>query len=314
MGRIMREATRLKVREKELLLSALLFLDAYEQKVLDGSVEFQLLTKMEERAASDRREETHRLFVEEVRARAAERHPVSRVEVDMGEGQRQNLTLLEGQELGAVVAGFCRSHNVDLGNAAALEKALRARVVSPSPLLLMLGVVVPSGDRRVLGVAEGGNATVDTHVFCARNGIAGSECDLLHDRVRQRLYDLTFTRRVLLVLPVEAPDARQLKLVVREGEQHDLPQLVADFLEFYSMSAQSVSMVLGEVLRRLPAVAMQIPVGLGSKRKVVARFAADDNITAVAEGFANFFEIDDGTKLQILKIARAGMAPGTYVV
>lgn len=178
-----------------------------------------------------------------------------------------------------------------------------------------MGVVVPTGDRRILAIPEGANATVATHVFCAKNNITKSEeCDLLHERVKQRLDDLHFVRRIILVLPIEAPDSRQLRLVIREGEQHDLHQFVADFFELYYMSQQSVPMVVNEVLKRLPAAAIQIPVGLGSKRKVVARFAAEENVTAVTEGFVNFFEIDEGTKLQILKMARAGMAPGTYVV
>jgi hypothetical protein len=80
------------------------------------------------------------------------------------------------------------------------------------------------------------------------------------------------------------------------------------------MDLGSVGMVVGEVLKRLSPAVLQIPVGLASKRKVVIRYAADENITAVTEGFVNYFEMDDGVKTQILKMARAGMAPGTYVI
>lgn len=316
LGPIMREAVRLKIREKELLHSALDFLDEHEQAVVNGSVPFQLALKMKEREASDRREEAHKAFVAEVRARAQLRVQVAQVEVDMGPGlPKLNLTLLEGEDMRTVVTAFCRNNSVDLSNVDALEKALRQRAISPAPLQLMLGVVVPTGDRRILGIPEGSNTTLETHVFCAKNNITKSdECDMLLQRVKQRTEDLTFVRRILLVLPIEAPDARKLKLVIREGEQHDLMQLVSDFFELYFMSQQSVPMVVNEVLKRLPPPAMEIPVGLGGKRKVVARFAAQENITAVTEGFVNYFEIDSSTKLQILKMARAGMAPGTYVV
>jgi hypothetical protein len=73
-------------------------------------------------------------------------------------------------------------------------------------------------------------------------------------------------RRILLVVPLDAPDSRKLQLVIREGEQHDLVQFVSDFFEFYRMFAGSVMQVANIVHERLPAVAMQIPVGLGSKR------------------------------------------------
>ena len=315
LGTIMREAVKVRLREKEMIISSLAFLDDYEQAVVNGSVPFQLLLKMKEREESDRREAAHRRFMEEVRARALVKNPISTVEVDLGDGNKANLTLLEGDDVTATVTTFCRNKSVDLSNVPNLEKALRSRVVSPVPLLLMLGVVVPTGDRRILGIPEGTNATLETHVFCAQNSISTTaECDALYERVKQRLEGLSFNRRILLVLPVEAPDARKLRLVIREGEQHDLPQFVSDFFEFYRMPQQSVAVVINEVAKRLPAAALQIPVGLGSKRKVVARFAESENITAVAEGFANFFEIDDGTKLQILRIARSGMAPGTFMI
>ena len=315
LGTIMREAVKVRLREKEMIISSLAFLDDYEQAVVNGSVPFQLLLKMKEREESDRREAAHRRFMEEVRARALVKNPISTVEVDLGDGNKANLTLLEGDDVTATVTTFCRNKSVDLSNVPNLEKALRSRVVSPVPLLLMLGVVVPTGDRRILGIPEGTNATLETHVFCAQNSVSTTaECDALYERVKQRLEGLSFNRRILLVLPVEAPDARKLRLVIREGEQHDLPQFVSDFFEFYRMPQQSVAVVINEVAKRLPAAALQIPVGLGSKRKVVARFAESENITAVAEGFANFFEIDDGTKLQILRIARSGMAPGTFMI
>jgi hypothetical protein len=87
----------------------------------------------------------------------------------------------------------------------------------------------------------------------------------IQERVRQRL-EVSFVRRILLVVPLDAPDGRKLQLVVREGEQHDLAQFVTDFFEFYRMSSASVMQVANIVHERLPPVAMQIPVGLGPKR------------------------------------------------
>jgi hypothetical protein len=221
-GPVMREAVRLRVREKEMLLSALDFLDEHENAVLNGSVPFQLQLKMKEREESDRREAAHQAFIAEVRARAAERPVIGQVEVDLGaELGKVDLSLLEGQDVRQVVTSFCKDRGIDLGNVPNLEKALRARVISPPPLLLMLGVVVPTGDRRILGIPEGTNSTLETHVFCARNNVTRSqECADLFVRVQQRLECLAFVRRILLVLPIEAPDSRKLRLVVREVCPH----------------------------------------------------------------------------------------------
>jgi len=126
--------------------------------------------------------------------------------------------------------------------------------------------------------------------------------------------DASFVRRILVILPINAPDTRQLKLIVRQGEQHDLTQFVADFFTIYRLSLNSVGAVVEEINKRLPPTILSIPVNISNRRQVSIRFAEKDNITAVVEGFSNFFEIDQSSKIQILKLARAGMAPGSYVV
>jgi hypothetical protein len=132
-------------------------------------------------------------------------------------------------------------------------------------------------------------------------------------RVTQRL-ETPFVRKILLVVPIDAPDSRKLKLVLHEGEQHDVVQFVSDFFELYHMPMESVQMMANVVLQRLPAVATSVPVGLNSRRQVVARFSLGENITAVVEAFANFYELDDSAKVAIMKRARYGMAPGTFMV
>lgn len=76
-------------------------------------------------------------------------------------------------------------------------------------------------------------------------------------RVDMRI-NTPFVRRILLVVPVDAPDTRKLKLVVREGEQHDILQFVSDFFELYHMPMESLQMMANEVQKRLPAVVTQV--------------------------------------------------------
>lgn len=150
------------------------------------------------------------------------------------------------------MVSFCRAHGVGQENVVMLENALRARVPFPAPLNLLLGVVTPLGHRRILGIRDGFNASLETAVFCARNNITvRQECEDLKDRVDARL-DVSdhFNRKVHLVIPVDAPDSRKLQLIVREGEQHDVGQLVSDFFEYYHMNLQSVPMMTNEVLKR----------------------------------------------------------------
>lgn len=322
IGPVMAGSISLRFREKEILHTALEFLDEHEANVRNGSVPFQLEQKALERAQADLRAAEHKKFMEEVKARALIRPELAFVEVDLGikEQPKVNLTLVEGADLVQTVQAFCKKHGVVGSYVATLEKALRARVVNPPPLNLMLGVIIPAtGERKILGIPEHTNATVETGVFCAQNDNSEDVtstpwCSGLLKRVENRLNSDKFVRKILLVVPIDAPDGRKLQLVIRQGEQHDLLQLVADFFQLYHLNMDMVHGMANEVNKRLPAVAVQIPVSLGSQRSVQARFSRDDNITAVVEGFANFFEVPDEMKIAIAKRARHDMAPGTYMV
>jgi hypothetical protein len=174
-------AISLRLREKELLHSALEWLDRHQEKVSAGNMTFQLEQKALERAEADKRAEAHRLFIEEVQRQAAVREPVASIEVDLGPQSpipKANLTLEEGNDLKDTVQKFCQKYSVGQNFAGTLEAALRKRVKNPAALQLLLGVVVPSGERRILGIPEGVNATVETGVFCAKYNVTDSlHCD-----------------------------------------------------------------------------------------------------------------------------------------
>ena len=210
-------------------------------------------------------------------------------------------------------------------------------------------MVVSSGERIILGIPDVAsvNSTVETGVFCTKHSdeltkdpLSSSWCKALIQRVENRL-NVPFPRKILVAvsskvscvmydricaiimnlstticeqIPIDAPDGRKLQLIVREGEQHDILQFTADFFQFYNVPFDSVHMVANEVLKRLPSVEVQVPVSMASQRQVVARFSRNDNITTVVAAFANFFEIDDAVKIAIMKRARYGMAPGTFLV
>lgn len=245
------------------------FLTEYEAEVKEGKIDFQLELKMKERMEADVREAARQEFAKIVQERAKIRPPLATIEVNMGEGvPKQNLTIQEGQDLRQTVTAFCQKFGVAQENIPTLEKALKSRVTNPAPYALMLGVVNPLGDRRILTIPQidaGGNATMETQVFCAKYNITEmSDCEGVLEKVQRRcgrsqcfpnspvdeVPELKFTRRVLLVVPVDAPDSRKLQIIVREGEQHDLPQLVHDFLEYYHMDTSSMSMLANEVHKR----------------------------------------------------------------
>jgi hypothetical protein len=91
-------------REKELLASALEYVNRYEKdEVLAGKVDFQLELKLLERAAADLREAERVQFAKEVQARALYRSALATIEVNMGPAYpKQNLTIQEGEDLKVV--------------------------------------------------------------------------------------------------------------------------------------------------------------------------------------------------------------------
>jgi hypothetical protein len=169
----------------------------------------------------------------------------------MGEATpKVNLTLEEGMSLTDTVSAFCRKYGVGDADRSTLESALKKRVKSPPPLVLMLGVVVPTGHRRILAVPEGANMTLETHVFCAKYGVTREDqCDAILTRVTS-LVNVDYLRRVVLTVPINAPDGRTLQLIIREGEQHDLWQYVSDFFELYNMPRDTIGGMVAEVNKR----------------------------------------------------------------
>lgn len=169
VGPIMAAAVKLRAREKDILYSALGFLDAHEAAVRNGTVPFQLAMKAQERVEADIREAEHKLFMEQIKARALLRPSLATVPVDLGgDKPKANLTLEEGRDLYTVVKEFCKQHNIAAEYHGKLEKVLRERVVSPTPLLLMMGAVIGTGERKILAIPEGANSTIETgkiHTF-----------------------------------------------------------------------------------------------------------------------------------------------------
>ena len=166
LGPVLTSVIRLRLREKKILLSALSFLDIHEKAIHNGTVPFQLNLKAQERIDANRREEERQKFLLEIQKRIAIRTHVAVIEVNLGENiPKVNLTLEEGQSLHDVVVQFCTLHKVGVSDMSVLENALGKRVVSPTPLDLMLGVVVPSGERKILGVPTGESTECFPFIF-----------------------------------------------------------------------------------------------------------------------------------------------------
>ena len=164
-------AIRLRLREKELLLATLSFLENHKNKTLHGDVPFQIEIKRKEREEADKRNAERQEFIDAIEKRTAEKKSLAYVPVDLGgDKPKQNLTLYEGNDLKATVAQFCRTHGIPSSYISTLENSLKKQVKNPPPLLLLLRVETPLGLSKVLGIPEGLNVTVEVGVFCSEHG------------------------------------------------------------------------------------------------------------------------------------------------
>ena len=142
---------------------------------------FQLEERVRERAAENERVLEHKKFVDMVRLSILPTHleeseltglimclhhpqvqaesalpaaPVSSLQVDISGQPPATLSVAAGRSIREVVGTFCRDHDLSMSHADTLEKELRARAVSPPPLLLLLGVVITRTGERVRLIAN----------------------------------------------------------------------------------------------------------------------------------------------------------------
>jgi ABC-type amino acid transport substrate-binding protein len=89
-------------------------------------------------------------------------------------------------------------------------------------------VIVPAGAKGVLAVREGDNISELVRTFADLHeipvGIVAGLTSKVEDTLAKRA-----ARRLLLAMPVSAPDGRTVQLEVRDGEQHDLLRFTAEW-------------------------------------------------------------------------------------
>lgn len=60
-----------------------------------------------------------------------------------------------GSSLNDTVTAFCKLYGIGVNDQNVLRQALKKRVRDPDPLLLFLGIIVPSGERKILSISDG---------------------------------------------------------------------------------------------------------------------------------------------------------------
>lgn len=265
---------------------------------------------------------------------------------------KRNLTLWPGDDLNVVVEEFCIKNKIHAQESVlALKNALKERVKAKHwPVLeLIMGVIGADGKRHVLGITTNGNYSLETSIFCKKYGLEGvnyiadtlgdddsnnnnnvnidasgggearsgytDECSRLHRRVKA-IFDpkyRSFVRNALAIVPVDSPDGRLLNFVVHQGEQHNLLQLVEDFMSYYHIDLGAAPGFANVVNSRLPKVDLTLPVDLASRIRIPFRLSKGDNVTDVINAFVTYYDVND-IRTNLLRAAEYGMKPGSFLV
>mmetsp|Transcript_5601 Transcript_5601/g.20180 ORF Transcript_5601/g.20180 Transcript_5601/m.20180 type:complete len:168 (-) Transcript_5601:64-567(-) len=165
----------------------------------------------------------------------------------------------------------------------------------------------------------GENATDKVERFLLMQGILDQSEDEFRD-LQEELEGKLVSRsssRLLVELPVVAPDGRKLALQIRDGEQHDLVEYMRTFAKYAKLPSSSVQPLAQEALRRLPAAVLQVPINLGGSRQLVLTVSRGDE-ERLDELISNFCDRhgikEESAQHQIKRTVRSKLHPGATLL
>uniref|UniRef100_A0A7S1CJE0 Rubisco LSMT substrate-binding domain-containing protein n=1 Tax=Bicosoecida sp. CB-2014 TaxID=1486930 RepID=A0A7S1CJE0_9STRA len=360
-GPVMISARRLVEREKRMLERSRAFLSLHEAAALEGAaiaeagnatrdelhangtMIYQLLTRIEVQSEAKRVAEERAAWVEAARKRQEKPREVVVMSVDLGLEEKVNLTVREGEDLSVVAREFAIEHRLTEAGLSQIIEAAKARAVSADMMLLAVPVVTPDGMRRVMVVRVGqglnesaahvartsdmshralrddeqpsllANATLAAREFCAFHNITGISADNM-ERNAERRFAARVRRPVLLEVPVDALDGQKLRLQIRQGDQHDLVSTATDFCMAHRLPTGYAQALAEQVYQRLPTVLLRIPVNIPQQRTLELRISAGDDANAVVKTFLEVYNLPAENEVNLLQAVHRGLNPGAVVV
>jgi hypothetical protein len=117
-------------------------------------------------------------------------------------------------------------------------------------------------------------------------------------------------------LPLDAPDGRKILIDVRQGEQHDLPGVMADVAEAFRVG-NDYPLVAAQLAKacdaRLPLKLVEMPVKIQGKRPLHIRIAAQDDVEAEVKSVCALYGLQ-GSEGQLTHTLLANLEPGAFVI
>ena len=188
----------------------------------------------------------------------------------------------------------CCSHKAASKLLAKAKKKISLTGQDKLPAAKLIQRVVVNATRQLLVVpgGESVNATEVTREWCLVHNVSETSCGAVQQAVNQSIGQRA-ARRVLLTIPVRAPDGRELQLQLRDGEQHDIPRSLALFAEATKLNSGVIAHTLGKLVEeRLPPAVLRMPIEMGAmKPDLQLRISQGDNVQDVVLTFCEVFGV-----------------------
>ncbi|UPQ97351.1 Rubisco LSMT substrate-binding domain-containing protein [Chloropicon primus] len=321
-----RFAVTLRLREKELLQSALAFLED-EIEGLEGKDPdfFQVAALLLQEEEKQRRLEDLQQKLGEERERLSKKAEIVSVTINVQKAgepdsvESANLTIYEGDDLGDRVREFGDKHALDQVARKRLEMHVKNNIPPREPIVALLQTITQHGSLEPLGLARGENATDKVERFLLTQGVLEESEDkfkTLAQELEEKLRSRS-SARLLVEIPVVAPDGRKLTLHIREGEQHDMLEFMRVFAKYAKLPSSSIQPLAQEALRRLPPAILQVPINLGGSRQLSLRVASGDveRLEEVISSFCDRHAIqDESAQQQIMRNVLSKIHPGASLL
>jgi hypothetical protein len=174
------------------------------------------------------------------------------------------------------------------------KKKIKSTGQDKIPAAQLIQRVVVNASRQLLLVPGGKeiNTTEVTREWCLVHNVSDISCTSVQQAVNLSITQRT-KRRLLLTIPVRAPDGRELQLQLRDGEQHDVERSLALFAEAAKLDGAVITRSLRNLVEeRLPPAVLRMPVDMGpTKPNLQLRISQGDNVQDVVLTFCEVFGV-----------------------
>jgi len=117
-------------------------------------------------------------------------------------------------------------------------------------------------------------------------------------------------------VPVSAPDGRTVHLEVRDGEQHDLLRLTAEWVAAERIPADTVEQIANAAFSRLGDVLVAMPVDVpGRVRQMLhVRVRDAEGVRTTVESFCEVNDLGAEAVLPLVRGALSRLNPGSILI